>query len=52
MADAPTPVRVPRELVAFGRALGRELPASLASVRRLAAEAKVAARTNPKPRGG
>lgn len=52
MADTPTPVRVPESMVAFGKALGRDLPASLASVRRLAAEAKVSARTNPKRKGG
>lgn len=48
MADEPAPVRVPPALVDFGRAIGRDLPASLASVRKLAAQVKIAARTSPK----
>jgi hypothetical protein len=52
MADTPTPVRVPESLVAFGKALGRDLPASLREVRKLATQAKVSARTNPKRKGG
>lgn len=52
MADPPPNVRVMSAMTEFGRALGRELPASLANVRKLAAEVKVAARTNPKKKGG
>lgn len=52
MADATPTIRVPAAANDLGRALGRDLPASLASVRALARQVKIAAGTNTKPKGG
>lgn len=52
MADEPRTIRVPVAANDLGRALGRDLPASLASVRALAQQVKRAASTNTKTKGG
>ena len=46
MADAPDPLRAPPAVVDFGKALGKDLPKSLANIRKLAGQVKVAASTS------
>lgn len=52
MADAETPARVPPALVDLGRALGRDVPASLRRARVAAAQIRLAATPTVKRPGG